>query len=212
MNYSTVQYSAVQCCIVQYAAVHCSIVQYSAVHCITLHYTAIYIAVYPTTARIYNCLLHCRVGTVYCSVVWQCNAMLCSISYCIVVHCSALQSIAVYFSILGKQKKGRRKKSRAMFSKMSQRLALPALTGRTAAEARRSFSLTPVRSISLTPGREFLKDSAKRVLATQESKAPPSAPDLPNFVDMRQGEKVKKWEREWRLALVMLRGRFTDSH
>ena len=74
-----------------------------------------------------------------------------------------------------------------MLSKMNPRWLQSAGTGQKAliGEIR--------RNIFLTSGREFIKDSAKRVIASQEVKAPPAAPDLPNFVDMRQGEKVRQW-------------------
>ena len=81
-----------------------------------------------------------------------------------------------------------------MFKKMNPRVLLPVLTGsgNLAGNGATMGAAVGVarRAISLTPGREFLKDSAKRVLAAQELAAPATAPDLPNFVDMRQGEKV----------------------
>ena len=51
------------------------------------------------------------------------------------------------------------------------------------------------RGIRLTAGREFLRDPTKRVLAAHEVAAPAAAPDLPHFVDMRQGDKVRRLGR-----------------
>lgn len=90
-----------------------------------------------------------------------------------------------------------------MLSKMGFRQLISAGIGSGSAPAD-SFR----RGIRLTAGREFLRDPTKRVLAAHEVAAPAAAPDLPHFVDMRQGDKAQQTfsvaEMERRLS--MLRG------